>query len=94
VERVLRLALACVLAAAVVAAVAILDHRHKLGVENAQSVEAWFCNNGRPERCTGFDVDSYEQRWERRELVYEAGVVALGASALAFGAAAAVRSRT
>ena len=89
----LRLALACALTALTVGLVAVLDHRHKLGVENAASIETWFCAHGRPERCRDFDVSAYERRWERREVVYEAGFVVLGASALALGAAAALRAR-
>jgi hypothetical protein len=90
----LRLALACALTALTVGLVAVLDHRHKLGVENAASIEAWFCAHGRPERCRDFDAAAYERRWERREVAYEAGFVVLGASALALGAAAALRART
>ena len=90
----LRLALACALTALAVAPVAVLDHRHKLGVENAASIETWFCTHGRPERCRDFDVSAYERRWERREVVYESGFVVLGASALALGAVAALRART
>jgi hypothetical protein len=90
----LRLALACALTALTVGLVAVLDHRHKLGVENAASIETWFCAHGRPERCRDFDVSAYERRWERREVAYEAGFVVLGVSALALGAAAALRART
>ena len=90
----LRLALACALTALAVAAIAALDHRHKLGVENEASIEEWFCAHGRPERCRDFDVRAYEQRWERRELVYETGFVVLGAGALVLGGGAAIRSRT
>ena len=91
---VLRLvAIVCLLAAVVVAIAATLDHRHKQRVEGAAQVEAWFCAHGRPARCQDFDLEAYEQRWERRELVYETGFFALGASALVVGAAALHRRR-
>ncbi len=86
-------AIVCLLAAVVVAVGATLDHRHKQQVEGAAQVEAWFCAHGRPARCQDFDLKAYERRWERRELVYETGFFALGASAVVLGAAALYRRR-
>jgi hypothetical protein len=83
----------CLLAAVVVAVAATFDHRHKQRVEGTAQVEAWFCAHGRAARCQDFDLEAYEQRWERRELVYETGFFALGASALVLGAAALHRRR-
>jgi hypothetical protein len=91
---VLRLvAISCLLAAVIVAVAATLDHRHKQRVEGAAQIEAWFCAHGRPARCQEFDLAAYERRWERRELMYETGFLALGASAVGFWAAALHRRR-
>lgn len=77
-----RLALVVAAAALLVAAVAVVDHRHKREVEFAAQEDAWFCKHGRPSACRAFDETAYEERWERRELAYRLGFFALGASAL------------
>jgi hypothetical protein len=78
----LRLALAAGLAALLVGLVAVVDHRHKREVEFAAQEDAWFCAHGRPSACREFDEAAYEERWERRELVYRVSFFALGGSAL------------
>lgn len=88
------LILLCAVATLVVGAAATLDHRHKQRVEGAAQVDAWFCKHGRPARCRDFDLAAYERRWERRELAYETGFAAFGASALVLAAAALIRART
>ena len=79
---VLRIALAVGVAALVVGAVAVVDHRHKREVEFAAQEDAWFCAHGRPSACTDFDEVAYEARWEQREQAYRITFFALGASAL------------
>jgi hypothetical protein len=86
-----RLALAVGAAAALVALVAMLDHRHKREVEFAAQEDAWFCAHGRPDACTDFDGVAYERRWEQRELGYRVTFFGLGAGAVGLGAAAARR---
>jgi len=78
----LRLALAVGMAALLVGLVAVVDHRHKREVEFAAQEDAWFCAHGRPSACREFDEVAYEERWERRELVYRVSFFALGVSAL------------
>ena len=82
----LRLALAVGLTAALVALVAVVDHRHKRAVEFAAQEDAYFCAHGRPSACREFDAVGYEERWERRELGYRVSFFALGASALGLAA--------
>jgi hypothetical protein len=77
-----RLAVAAALAAAAVALVATLDHRHKGAVENAAQEAAWYCAHGRPSSCGDFDEVAYEQRWENRELVYRVAFFTLSLSAV------------
>jgi hypothetical protein len=89
----LRLALASGLAAMALAVVATVDHRHKLDVEMAAQVDAWYCAHGRPAFCTGFDEVVYEERWENRELGYRLAFFALGAAAVGLGATGLVRRR-
>ena len=60
-----RLALAVGAAALLVAAVAVVDHRHKREVEFAAQEDAWFCKHGRPSACRAFDETAYEERWEK-----------------------------
>ncbi len=79
---VLRIALAVGVAALLVGAVAVLDHRHKRHVEFAAQEDAWFCAHGRPSACTDFDEVAYEARWERKETAYRVTFFALGATAL------------
>ena len=88
-----RLALAAGLAAALLAGVATREHRHKLDVEMAAQVDAWYCAHGRPVFCTGFDEVSYEERWESRELVYRVTFFVLLAAAVGLGATGLVRRR-
>lgn len=88
------LVLLSLLSALVVGVAATLDHRHKQRIEGAAQVDAWFCKHGRPARCRDFDLAAYERRWEQRELAYETGFAAFGASALVLGAAALIRART
>ena len=88
-----RLALAVGAAALLVAAVAVVDHRHKREVEFAAQEDAWFCKHGRPSACRDFDETAYEERWERRELAYRLGFFALGASALGLTAVGLRRRR-
>jgi hypothetical protein len=83
-----RLAVAAVLTAVVVALAATIDHRHKREVEFAAQEDAWFCAHGRPSACTDFDEVAYERRWENRERAYRIAFFASGACALGlFGAA-------
>jgi hypothetical protein len=84
----LRLALAVGLAALLVALIATVDHRHKGRVENAAQEDAWYCAHGRSSECREFDEVAYEERWERRELVYRVSFFALGASAVGLTAIA------
>ena len=79
---VLRFALLVGLAALLVGAGAIVDHRHKREVEFSAQEDAWFCAHGRPAACTEFDEVAYEERWERRELAYRVTFFALGVSAV------------
>ena len=90
---VLRIALAVGVAALLVGALAVLDHRHKRHVENAAQEDAWYCRHGRPAACTEFDEVAYEARWERRELGYRITFFALAASALGLAAVALKRRR-
>jgi hypothetical protein len=83
-EAMVRLGVAALLAAVVVGAVAVADHRHKQDVRAAAQEDAWFCRHGRPSACRDFDEDAYEQRWERRELAYRLGFVVLTAAGLTF----------
>lgn len=79
-----RLGVAALLAAVVVGVVAVVDHRHKQGVNAAAQEDAWFCRHGRPAACREFDEEAYEQRWERRELAYRLSFGALTAAGLTF----------
>lgn len=81
----LRLGVAAGVAAVIVAFVAVVDHRHKQDVELAAQEDAWFCAHGRPSSCRDFDQAAYEERWERRELLYRGTFVVLIAGGLAFG---------
>jgi len=83
---VLRFALLVGLAALLVGAGAIVDHRHKREVEFSAQEDAWFCAHGRPAACTEFDEVAYEERWERRELAYRVSFFALGATAVGLAA--------
>jgi hypothetical protein len=62
--------------------VAFVDHRHTLAVGKRASTDAWWCTH-RGIRCTGFDERGYEERWERRELVYKLGIGTLAAGSAA-----------
>ena len=89
-----RLAVAAVLTALVVALVATIDHRHKRDVEFSAQEAAWFCAHGRPSSCRDFDAVAYEARWENRERAYRIAFFTLGVFAVGlFGTAAWRRNR-
>ncbi len=90
---VLRIALAVGVAALLVGAGAVLDHRHKRHVEFAAQEDAWFCAHGRPSACTDFDEVAYEAHWEQRELAYRVTFFGLAASALGLTAVGLRRRR-
>lgn len=73
----LPLAAAALASAAVVALVAVADHRHTGRVIHRADVAAWFCEN-RGSRCDEPKAGPIHFRWEVREYTYKAteGVLA------------------
>jgi hypothetical protein len=83
---------AAVLVAAIVATLAIVDHRRVRQRSHRADVAGWFCEYKRM-HCDELQPDTLESRWEVRERSYEAAFgVAVVVAATA--AASAVRRRS
>jgi hypothetical protein len=76
---------ALVAALAILAAVAIVDHRQTRAISARASSDSWWCAH-KAVRCMGFDAAAFHGRWERRELAYELGGAALASAVVLIGA--------
>jgi hypothetical protein len=84
--------IACVLGAALVGLVGVLDHWNKQARMNRAELAEWYCAH-LGTRCGGASSARIEAHWNQRELGYEVAIVALGAGGVTFGAATRARTR-
>ena len=70
--------LACLLLAALTAAIAIGDHRAKQARQDKAELQAWYCAH-EGTRCAGPSSERIERRWNERQVGYEAAVAILTA---------------
>jgi len=85
------LSIVCLALAALVAAIAIVDHGWKGRRINRAELRSWYCEHDSI-YCGGPSPVAMERHWNERQVGYEVAVVALAGFAVARVAARTVRS--
>lgn len=81
VRRLTVLVMALFILAGGVAAVAVVDHRHKNARMGPANVASWYCEH-RGQRCQEPQSANIEEAWQHRELVYRVSFWALSLGGL------------
>jgi hypothetical protein len=85
--------LACLAAAGLIGAGAIVDHRLKDARTDQAEVAEWYCSH-LGTRCGGASSAGLEARWNQRQLGYEIAVAVLGAAGVGLLLTRLLRSAT
>jgi hypothetical protein len=75
------LSFTCLAVAGLIGVAATVDHRSKRGQINRAELAKWYCEHEQT-RCGGPSSKRIEASWNRRQGVYEIGVIAFGAAGL------------